>query len=155
MLALLLARIVLHIDTQRGIFRVSVGRVFRFDLEWLDMVPQPVIRVFWWEWRPPFGVSPEKKPEKKKKRRAKGNTPASARLRLVTGVLGSFRLKRFELDLDTDDYVLNAQLYPVNHLVWGERAHININWQNENRLLLVLESRVGRILYRIVKTKTS
>lgn len=151
MLVLLLARIVLYIDTREGIYRVSVGRVFRFDLEWPGAVPQPVIRILGWEWRPGFTDAARKKPERKQKGKGVAFTPG----RLKPGLLKSFRLRRFELELDTGDYVLNAQLYPVNHIVYGDRVHISINWQNQDRLLLVLESRVIRILYHIVKIKTS
>jgi len=150
MLMLLLARIVFCIDTRTRIFYLRIGRFFRFDLDWQELVPQPVIRICWWSWRPGFAGRRAKKPRANKPKKARRTTPAR-QWRRVTGILGSFDLQRLELDLDTGDTVLNAQLYPLNHIIRNDRMLVNVNWQHKNRLLLVLESRGIHLLYHLVK----
>ena len=154
LLALLLwARIVFHIDTRGKIFYLAVGRVLKASLEWPGVIPQPVFQFFGWKWRPDvnkaFGKKQKKEQEASKQR--KSRMPDARSRRIVWRVLRSFQLREFALSLDTDDYVTNAMLYPLGWIRRSERVRIDINWEGENRLLLVLESRVIRILYNILK----
>jgi hypothetical protein len=43
-------------------------------------------------------------------------------------LLASFQIRRFNLIVDTDDYILNAYLYPVFAFLTGHNRHLAINF---------------------------
>jgi hypothetical protein len=62
----------------------------------------------------------------------------------------SFKLEKLWLNVDTDSYYYNAFLYPVFYFIKGKNYHLNINYQGNNELCLVLKNRPIRILYALI-----
>ncbi len=56
-------------------------------------------------------------------------------------LLKTFRIKKFWLDLDTGNYMVNAKMYPVFVLLdyYGVACHIN--FEGRNRLILRMQNR--------------
>jgi hypothetical protein len=79
----------------------------------------------------------EKKSHKRKKK---------FRLRTFFNVLRSFKVKRFNLDLDTGDYVRNAQLYPISTFLQYRSGAVKINFEGRNRMELCLQNRPIHII---------
>lgn len=59
----------------------------------------------------------------------------------VLQILKSFKVKLFRLDLDTGDYVRNAQLWSAYPILNQFPGRININFEGKNELLLSLQNR--------------
>ena len=74
---------------------------------------------------------------KKKVSKSKKRMHFKTALRLIK----SFRIRRFYLDIDTGNCILNAKLYPVFALVKYNGANCNINFQGRNQLVVVLRNR--------------
>jgi hypothetical protein len=83
-------------------------------------------------------------PTKKIKRRTKGM------LRKIVRVLHTFKVEEWQLAIDTGDYALNAQIYPLNFLP-ALNHHIGINFNNENFLKVKISNRPVRILYAYLR----
>jgi hypothetical protein len=64
---------------------------------------------------------------------------------LFKGVLNSFRVKRFILNIDVDDVVLNAQLIPILLLVSRGPVSMNTNFNGRNYLDLEVEGRLNKV----------
>ncbi len=65
-------------------------------------------------------------------------------------VLATFRVEQWQLAIDTGDYVLNAQLYPVNFLprCYG---HLQINFTGENYGYIRIRNRPWQLLYAYLR----
>lgn len=62
----------------------------------------------------------------------------------------SFDFKAFDVNLDTDDYIMNAYLYPIFFFLSKQGRRLNINYQGELSLHMIVENRLYRILTAIL-----
>lgn len=148
---LLWAPIVLFIDTASGQYFLRYGVLAKAKVE-SDPKAFLLIRlkVFFMT----FKLYPLKwkrtkkeitdKPQKKKRK---------LKLATMKRLVRSFRIKRFFLDIDTGDYVLNAKLFPVASLVQLTGADMTVNFEDRNRLILKIENRAFDILNCFINLK--
>jgi hypothetical protein len=90
---------------------------------------------------------PEKKPKKKRPRRIGGN------VRLLTDAVASFRIRKLRLDLDTDDFMLNAWLVPAFSLVNSKNIQMRVNFEGNSSLLLELRIHLGSLLWIFIRNR--
>lgn len=90
----------------------------------------------------------EEKVERKKRKKRKSRPSFG---RMISKASRAIRLRRFELDLDTDNFPLNAQLVPLFSLA-NSNQHINMSVNFEGRLFLHLDvrTRVVAILWMML-----
>ena len=74
-------------------------------------------------------------------------------LKMMTGALKAFRIKKLEADIDTDDFTLNAWLVPVFSMVNGENVRLQINFEGHQSLLLDLRVTLGALLWMMALAK--
>jgi hypothetical protein len=58
----------------------------------------------------------------------------------------SFEIKRLKINWDTDDYILNAYLYPITPFLRAENKSFNINFEGKQEVELIIENRLVRII---------
>ena len=83
-------------------------------------------------------------PKKKKKLTIKKQPKKSKRLltiKRVFRIIKSFKVKRFFIDIDTGDCIVNAKLFPVFALLNYKGGHFNINFNGRNKLVLHIQNR--------------
>ena len=68
-------------------------------------------------------------------------------------LLRTIKVKRFLLDIDTGDYVLNAKMVPWTVAAQFAGANVSVNFQNRNRLVLELHDRAFDILKSFINLK--
>ena len=83
-----------------------------------------------------------KKPKQKRRRKFKWSKMFRA--------LKTFRVKKYEIAIDTGDYVLNAWLYPLNFYP-AVRKHLQVNFFDENYLVLEIRNTPWRLVYAFIK----
>ena len=147
---LLLSPVIMEIDTRvphAGLRWVSIGNVnIWYDEEWwLSM------QILFFRKTIRFSNLKRKTKKTRKriaKKKKKGN-PISKLSKMIM-VIKTFRVTEWHLSVDTNDPVLNAQLYPLNywHSVYG---HLNINFNEENYLLVRIRNRPWKILYAFMR----
>jgi hypothetical protein len=73
---------------------------------------------------------------------------AKVYMKFFLELMGSFKLRKFRLDLDTDDFVLNAQLVPLVTCINDRYRHVllTVNFSGENLIILTLQNRVFNLL---------
>jgi hypothetical protein len=87
------------------------------------------------------------KPEPKKRKKKKRFDFFSS-LRKVRYVLESFKIKVCKIDFDSDDYYWNALLIPAFQLLSrGTQHQVAINFRGKNKIQLIVENRLIKILY--------
>ncbi len=91
--------------------------------------------------------------EKKKSRQKEKPNSLSEGMKLGRNILGSFRIRRMNLDIDTDDFLLNAWLLPAFSAVNSERIHMQVNFQGNASLMLDVRTRLGALAWAFIKTK--
>ena len=67
--------------------------------------------------------------------------------------LGSFRIRKLHLDLDTDDFMLNAWLVPVFSMVNSKDIQMRVNFDGNSSLLLDLRIHLGSLLWIFIKSR--
>ena len=132
---LLVARICLSIDTEKGIYRLSFGRILSASFVWSPAEsPRIRIRILFipFKIRPWLG-SGHKDKGIEKKRRKRPLKPYRI-LRWFLALVSSLHVDHFEADIDTGDYPLNAQLIPLAYLARNADMNIKINFEDRNSL---------------------
>ncbi len=161
LLSLLLNPFILHLDTRRDIYSLrwwgmASARVTGSDLG-------PVLRIWVLGWRKQFFLlhllrpsrqAEKKKPEKKKKKSA-WKRPRWLTLRLGLRLLRTFRVKKFQLTLDTGDFARNAYWWPVFYTLSHRKGDLSINFQGNNELVLVMSNRLWNVAWVFLTGFTS
>ena len=62
-------------------------------------------------------------------------------------ILRSFEVKAFRLNLDTNNFVTNSYLYPLFYVLNHPLRQLNINYNGDSELLLIVENRLYKILF--------
>jgi hypothetical protein len=90
-----------------------------------------------------------KKVRKKNVETAKKKKPLKNLQRIIR-VIRSFRVTKWQLAIDSGDYIKNAWMYPLN-FIQGMKYHLNINFTDENFLAVTLKNSVWRMLHAWIK----
>lgn len=102
----------------------------------------------------PFQVKTGKRKEKPKKSRRKwGLKKLAGGKQIISDVVRSIRIRKLSLDVDTDDFMLNAWLVPVFSLVNSGDIQMRVNFEGTSSLLLDLRIRLGTLLWIVIKNK--
>jgi hypothetical protein len=92
----------------------------------------------------------------KKKNIGKEKNKIRSKIGLRNGLqlLKSFKIKRFDLNIDTGDYTLNAKLYPLFLFLNNGVGHFNVNFEDRNQFVLHLQNRPIDIVKSFINLKT-
>ena len=156
----LISPIRLYINTDTNKYFIELKGIFRVSL-----VPDKK-EIFFLRFRfffINFNFYPFRKKKKKEKlvkhkkqRKKKRKKTRIKKIRLIVkytwNVLKSFKLRRLNVNLDTDDVILNAFLIPVFIFINRKNIWLNINYNGELSLILLVENRVINILLVMIRT---
>jgi len=149
---ILFGPVILSIDTNYGIYKLSLPGVIsvRFDpgstkypvRAWLFFIP---IRIN------PFSIQGKKTAKQQTNKPAKRKSSFKHGRKFAQRMLKVIRIKKLELDLDTDDFLLNAWLIPAFAAV-NNNNNINLQVNFEGLLFLKLDirTRIGTILWLFI-----
>ena len=137
---LLFIPIRLYVNTKANQYFASFGNLIKAFLEGdTKEILRFRIRVVGFEFIL-YPLKMKKKP-KKKAEPFKKTTGKRPKPRQLFRVLKAFELKKFELNVDTGDYVTNAKLYPIFGFVNHHFARCQINFKGINYLVFDIRSR--------------
>ncbi len=144
---LLLAPIVLHIDTATDQYYVNLkglakATLIKEEKEFLKVKLTVLFMNFNFYPLRKIGSSTSSEKKQKKKLRARGRKKKrSMSVRTAFRLLKSFKVKKFLIDIDTGDYVMNAKLYPIFTYLDHRFGGFYINFKGHNRLLIHMYNR--------------
>ena len=146
LLWILLGPVIIFLNTRDNRYYMALPGIFNAGVVPSEELFQIRGRVFFI----PFKVDPFRK-------RTKRDRGQSFKLfegmRLGRNILGSFRVRQLYLDIDTDDFILNAWLVPAFSAVNSENIHLQVNFEGNASLLLHIRTRLGALLWAVIKTK--
>ncbi len=150
-LSVLLTPLTIKIDTTDNIYQVKLAGLVKAWPGWEHdtfclhvKVPLKHFRItrFRSKKKTEGVTEKEKKAIEPKKKKDKSGEVSATR---VLSVLKSFKLKDFRLEMDTDDYVANGQLYPLFWWINQQGLNCSINFNGHNHLSLVARSSLMRM----------
>lgn len=154
---LLLAPLILEIDSDTGICRVRLHWLARADfrIQRLDVIIRITV-LFWHREIAMFANQPSKtKPPEEKK--PKTEKPAARRRfssRKALAIVRSFRVRTWDVAIDTGSNVLNGMLFPVFYTISALSGKtFRISFCNELFVKLHIRNSLARVLWVYLRTK--
>lgn len=149
--------LIIYLDTDKNRYYVSVPVVFKASFVPANEFFFLRFRIFFipFKWDP-FSMKTEKEKRKKKpdKPVKKGKSlRVSSGLRFARKMLGAFTIKKLRLDIDTDDFTVNAWLIPVFSAINRENIQLRANFEGYSSLLLDLRISIGTLLWVFIRNK--
>jgi hypothetical protein len=151
--AFLLLPVEVEANSEKAVYRAGIMRLIDFRL-----LPERKgwkwgLRIGWWKREYQLGLLAERKSPKaaKPRRKRKWSLRPATAWKKGRRLLASFRVRRFFINLDTDDFILNAYLYPIFTLLNGKNRRLAINFQGQTVVDVFLTNRVWRILWLLIR----
>ena len=138
--------VVVEVNSERGVYLAGVRNFCYFQVlpgEW-----RGVFRIAWWKREISWDWLGKRRVRPAKKRRKIGPVTAG---RKAWRLLKSFRVRRFRLNIDTDDYILNAYLFPLFVFLNGENRRLAVNYQGLTVVDILVTNRVWKILWALIR----
>jgi len=152
---LLLGPVIVYIDSSSNRYFLNLPGIFHARI----VSSENLLLVRGWILFVPYRFNPFKKrgARKKKKEKAiekkkKFKFPKGG-AGMVKDAVGTIRVRKLELDLDTDDFLLNAWLVPVFNVISFPNTRLNINFKGESSLLLDMRIRLGALLWVFIRNR--
>ena len=152
---LLLAPVIIIIHTETRRYTLYMPGLFRAEAvtgNGLFLIRGRILFV-------PYRFNPfarrKKKSRKKevpRERRKKFKWPRGG-LSLARDAFRTIHVKKLELDIDTDDFLLNAWLVPFFSMVQGNQATMRVNFEGYNALQLDVRVRMGGLLWAVIRNR--
>ncbi|MCB0798241.1 MAG: hypothetical protein H6548_00640 [Chitinophagales bacterium] len=148
-----------RLDTDEGTGRLTWGPLLEGELGWKANEPEPrlLVHAAWWhrQWSATelLRMNP-KNSGKKQEKTSRKNAPKGSMwpsFRRIRELLLSFHCREFVWELDTDDFILDALLFPVGFFLSQNGYDIRINFMGRNRLLVDMDNTGARLLYHFFK----
>jgi len=145
---ILFGPLMLIMDTDRQRYLVSLPGIVTARLVW----QYESIYIRLWIFFIPLRIDPFKSRVKvaspaKKRRKNKSSRRRPGFRRILQKSKRAIRIHRLELDLDTDDFPLNAQLIPVFSAINNEKnIALRVNFEGRLSLKLDLRTRMASLL---------
>lgn len=148
---LLFASIIICIDTISNQYYFELKGIFKANLEKDDI---ELFRIKLKVLLLKFYIYPLKKRKKrmqnKIKTKAHTNSKRNITLTRIIKIINTFKVTRFVLDIDTDNCILNAKLYPLFSLFNFYGGNFHVNFQGRNQLVLYVKNRPIDIIRSII-----
>ncbi len=130
-----------------GILKVSVvpDEGLFYIRAWVFFIP--------WRYEPFLRKKEKDKRKKKLPGKKKVLRSWSLNTRILRDAVRAIRIRKLYLDLDTDDFLLNAWLVPAFSMIRAENLRMRVNFEGSSSLLLDLRTRVGSILWILIRNK--
>jgi len=143
---LFLTPIIFEIDSKRYIYQIRIWGIGSMNV--IVVHSNICFRLNILGWKKDFYPGQKEKKILKKKEITTKHKKISLKKILHKGnaIIRSFDVKYFYVNLDTDDYVMNAWLYPLATLLSNENRRLSINFLGEVELRLKIENSLQRML---------
>lgn len=143
---LLISPLVILLDTRVPYFQVKWVSIGAASI-WYDENLKVKFRILFFRKTIDVGQKKKKITTKKKNIKSKKRKiPAQKIIRL----LKTFKVKRWNLAIDSGDYIETAFLYPINFLR-PLQNHLYINFNDENYLFIEITNRPWKILLAMMR----
>jgi hypothetical protein len=139
----------LEVDTTHAVYQAYQLLTFRF---WFTRDFCPNLRLFGIS--VPLATKDSPVMRSPKRQAARRSSSLRSVRALINGLKNSIHVKRFQLDVDTDDVVVNAKLVPVFWMLSRGPVRFSTNFEGRVLVNLLAEVRLYRIGWAFLLFKT-
>ena len=145
---ILMVPLMIDLDSESRTLRLGHTFLFSMIIAVEDRI-RVTIRILGFQLKTEGRKKPEKKNEKKRKKR---KSPVPGRT-FLKEIWRSMIIRKLHMDIDTDDFVLNARLVPLAYFLTNREwnRYFNINFQGRVLIQLIAEIRLYMILRAFIK----
>jgi hypothetical protein len=147
---LLLTPIVIELDSEQNLYQIRISGIARMNIIFGEPFILIKIHAFGFE----KIIDPMQMQWKRtRKERLKRERRFSFKkvMQKGTAIIRTFEIRYINMDIDTDDYALNALLYPFALLFSQPGRQIQINFHGENALKLKIVNNMERMLLAFIR----
>ena len=161
---MLVAPIILYVNTEEKRYYFEMKGIFKIiptitsELDFIVRIQTPLYSFV----IKPLEMKRRRKKLRKKKetkkvsgKRSKPGKSLRSKITLAQNILKTFRVKKFWLDIDFDDYVLNAQLVPVFLLISSNQVRVTTNFLGRLSLILIIQNRIWNMALIFIRYRLS
>ena len=149
----LFAPLILRVNTETENYSVSLPGIFKARVLQDENEVYMRIHILFF----PFNIHPSsfagREPREKQKKKTSFTSNLKYRVIAFRDLVGSFRLKQLYINVDTEDWVLNANLAPILMLASRDRISLHVNFMEENSLIIDIRNRLANLLWTGIKYK--
>ena len=155
LLWLMLGPVIIVVDSTSNRYDLSLPGIFQARV----IQAEDLFHIRGWIFFVPYRFNPFKK---RKQKRKKEDTPGDKKKRfkfppggagMVKDAIRTIRIRKLDLDLDTDDFLLNAWLVPVFSVINLQNTRLHVNFRGESTLLLDMRIRLGALLWVFIRNR--
>ncbi|HMU47476.1 MAG TPA: hypothetical protein PKC72_13975 [Chitinophagaceae bacterium] len=143
---LLVSPLVISLDTRIPIVQMKWATIGEAGI-WYDETWKIKFRILFFRKTIQFNRGKKKITAKKKSIKSKKR---KIPLQKIIRLLKTFKINKWNLSVDSGDYIENALLYPMNFLRPFQN-HLNINFNDENYLFIEITNRPWKILFAMMR----
>ena len=139
-------------DSTNQEFFVSLGDLARADVaKDKDYLLRIDLRTLFMRFK--FYPLKRKSAKKKKTKKSKKSSIKWSQVRSMVGIIRSFQVKNFSLDIDTGSCITNAKLYPAFAFLDFWVGNYQVNFVGRNSIALHLQNRPYKIIKSFINPK--
>jgi hypothetical protein len=144
---LLFAPLSIEINTETNWYCLRYHRLMRIYMERENDRLSAVVNVLFWKRRIPFGPGTAEVPSDSKIKKQKKGSRKSMPWKKLFAILRSFRVRTFELVIDSGSMELNGILFPVLYRIGRyTEQDIRISFTGETQAVIKLENNIARMV---------
>jgi hypothetical protein len=155
LLWLLIGPVIIVVDSASNRYFLNLPGIFQARL-----VPtEELFHVKGWILFVPYRFNPFKKRKQKRKKKdaasdkkKKFKVPKGG-VGMVKDAVRTIRVRKLDLDLDTDDFLLNAWLVPVFSLINLPNTRLHVNFEGKSTFLIDMRIRLGALLWVFIRNR--
>ena len=147
--------VIIYLKTETNRYQLVLPGIFKAAIVQTEDLFQIRGWIFFIPYRfDPFTGSKWRKKRKVHQPREKeGLKLRAGNIQMMIDAFRSFRIRKLHLDLDTEDFVLNAWLVPAFTLINSDQIQLKVNFEGISSLVLDLRTRLGSLLWIFIKDK--
>jgi hypothetical protein len=150
---ILFAPLIMRVDTETENYSVSLPGIFKARVIQDETEVYFRIHILFI----PLNIRPSRfaggEPRMQQKREISITSNLKYRMMAFRDLVRSFRIKQLYVNVDTEDWVLNANLAPILMLTNTDRISLHVNFMEENSLIIDIRNRLANFLWTGIKYK--
>jgi hypothetical protein len=156
LLWILMGPVILSVNTERKRYQLMLPGVVQARVVYTE----EVLILKGWIFFIPFRINPFRikgKKKEKKDRVSKAKKKSSRKIgniRSIKDAFRAFRIRKLHMNIDTDDFMMNAWLIPAFSAVNnGRNVQMQVNFEGNMFLDLDLRTRIGSLAWIFIKNR--
>lgn len=144
LIGILLIPLVLAVNTETDTYYIRVSGIFKV---WLQIKEGFKINMRIFFFRVQVKAKQMKSGPKSKKIRKWSDKLTKTNFKGLFKIIKKrIKIVRLEAAIDTGDYPVNAMLIPIAQTLNNNTVHINVNFENDNRLDFMVKTRIYKLI---------